>query len=151
MALVPLVGCVEIAGGSVEVPWGVFTKEGRAINDCACTHPRLVSVRLVLQSESTGARPCEGRPDCVFACDREIGATPFFISPGSYLMSIVPLDASGNPLPFEVPAAVSRPVRTGQPTELDAFAIVAPCAGARPAEEGPNCGGDATDRPCSAN
>lgn len=144
-------GCVDIEGGSVEVPWALFAPDGRAINDCDCTQPQVRTIRLVLESLETGAHPCDGRPDCEFACARKIGATPFVIPPGNYLMSVVPLDASGSALPFATPSPLTRTVRVGQPTELEAMGIEAPCAGARPPEQGPNCGGIAVDRPCSAN
>jgi len=133
-------GCVDINGGSVEVAWGVFAKDGRAINDCACAVPLtppeaetpLAYVRLHLVSDSDPAdQPCAGNDDCRFSCNRKIGATPFMVPPGRYLMSLIPVDASGDDLAagaVDSPPAELRSVVKGQPTELDAFMLQARCA-----------------------
>jgi hypothetical protein len=133
-------GCVDINGGSVEVAWGVFAKDGRAINDCACavalTPPEaetpIAFVRLNLVSDSDAAdQPCTGTDNCRFSCNRKIGATPFMIKPGRYLMSLVAVDAGGNDFAagaVDSPPAELRSVVKGQPTQLDAFMLQARCA-----------------------
>jgi hypothetical protein len=101
-------GCVDINGGAVEVAWGVFAKDGRAINDCSCavalTPPEaetpIAFVRLDLVSDNDAAdQPCAGTNNCRFSCNRKIGATPFMIKPGRYLMSLVAVDGAGNDFP----------------------------------------------------
>jgi hypothetical protein len=133
-------GCVDINGGAVEVAWGVFAKDGRAINDCACAVPLappdtetpIAYVRIDLVSDSDPAdRPCAGNDNCRFSCNRKIGATPFMVPPGRYLMSLVPVDASGTDFAagaVDSPPAELRSVVKGQATELDAFMLQARCA-----------------------
>ena len=133
-------GCVDINGGAVEVAWGLFAKDGRAINDCTCAVPltpaesetSIAYVRLNLVSDSAPAdQPCAGTNNCRFACNRKIGATPFMIPPGRYLMSLVAVDADGGDFPVgsvDTPPAELRSVVRGQPTELDAFMLQARCA-----------------------
>ena len=129
-------GCVEINGGAVEVSWAIFARDGRAITDCRCADPSIAFVRLNLVSDPDGAsQPCAGLEGCRFACDRKTGATPFLVPPGQYLMSLVPVDASGNDVPIgasatsiDSPAPQSRAVVRGQPTELEAFMLEANCA-----------------------
>jgi hypothetical protein len=122
-----LAGCVDVNGGAVEVAWAIFAKDGRAINDCACANPAIGYVRLNLVSEPPpGSEPCAGTNSCRFACSRRIGATPFMIPPGPYLMSVVPVGLDGGdiaPADVKSPPAVSRFVVTGQPTELEAFML----------------------------
>jgi hypothetical protein len=131
--------CVDVSGGAVEVSWAVFSRDGRAINDCSCADPVIGYVRLQLVSETDPSnQPCAGNSACRFACGRKTGATPFFITPGQYLMSVVPVDADGTDLPamftpgndvpsVQTPAAESRTVVRGQPTALEAFMLEADC------------------------
>ena len=128
-------GCVEINGGAVEVPWTVFAEDGRgAINDCNCTEPAIMFVRLKLEAP-LGAPdqpdPCAGSAACRFSCQRKTGATPFMIPPGTYQMSIEPETADGLPIDpglVMVPAPITRDVVRGAAAELDALQITAPCA-----------------------
>ena len=127
--------CVSIDGGAVEASWVVRSDDGRAITDCACSDPLIASVRLTLVGFSEavkGTTPCDARAACQFSCQRHTGATPFDIPPGSYLMSLTPLAADGQDLSATAhvltPAPVLREVVRGQPTQLDALAIVAGCA-----------------------
>jgi hypothetical protein len=132
------VSCVRIDGGAVEASWVVRTHEGGAITDCGCSDPFIASVRLDLvgaMGDVKGATPCRGRSACDFSCQRHTGATPFDIPSGFYFMKVVAVDAAGQDLSTEAadakvqaPAAVLRQVVDGQPTQLDAFAIVAGCA-----------------------
>ena len=128
-------GCVEINGGAVEVPWTVFAEDGRgAINDCNCTEPAIMYVRLKLEAP-LGAPdqpdPCAGSAACRFSCQRKTGATPFMIPPGTYQLSIEPETADGLPIDpglVMVPAPITREVVRGAAAELDALQITAPCA-----------------------
>jgi len=137
------VSCVSIDGGAVEASWVVRTEDGRAITNCACSDPQIASVRLQLlgaSGEVKGTTPCQDRSSCQFSCQRHTGATPFDIPPGFYLISLVPVDAAGQdlsalapPRQVQTPAPVLREVVKGQPTQLDALAIVGKCA--------PSCSG----------
>jgi hypothetical protein len=131
--------CVSIDGGAVEAQWVVRSDDGRAITDCSCADPAIAAVRFTLVGDSgavKGAEPCKGRAQCQFACGRQSGATPFDIPPGSYLISLTPVDATGQDLTVAAPghpkvlgpAPVLREVVRGQPTQLDAFQLVAKCA-----------------------
>jgi hypothetical protein len=143
------VSCVSIDGGAVEASWVVRSDDGRAITDCDCSAPEVARVRLALVgagADNMGARPCQGRVACEFPCARHTGATPFDIPPGMYLMSLTPVDASGQDLgvgapKVETPAPVLREVVRAQPTQLDAFSIVAMCA--------PSCSGSNKGKVCS--
>jgi hypothetical protein len=116
----------------------VRTHEGGAITDCACSDPLIARVRLDLVGAAgavVGTTPCQGQAECRFSCQRHTGTTPFNIPPGSYLMKLVPLDALGQDLVtgspddmVQAPAPVRRDVSQGQPTQLDAFALVSGCA-----------------------
>ena len=135
-------GCVDVSGGAVEFPWAIFARDGRAITDCACADPPIAYVALALVSEADGSDPCAFAASCRFTCGRKIGATPFFIPPGSYQMSIVPMDGTLNVLPtVDTVPPVVREVARGQPTELDAFMLTASCAD--------RCNGGSPTQPCS--
>jgi hypothetical protein len=131
------VSCVSIDGGAVEASWVVRTDDGRAITDCQCSDPQIASVRMHLEGTSAGVKgalPCQGRSTCQFSCQRHTGTTPFDIPPGFYLISLVPVDAAGQDLtmaagrPVQTPAPILREVVQGQPTQLDALALVGKCA-----------------------
>jgi hypothetical protein len=144
------VSCVPIDGGAVEASWVVRTDDGRAITDCSCSDPLITTVRLSLVGVSEdvkGTEPCKDRVKCGFACQRHTGATPFDIPPGLYLISVIPADAVGHdltqsepPRPLvNVPAPVLREVVRGQPTQMDALAIVAGCSPACSANKNRVC------------
>ncbi len=124
--------CVSVDGGAVEASWVVRSEDGRAITDCSCADPAIAFVRIALVGDSAavkGAEPCQGRTQCEFTCGRHTGVTPFDIPPGAYLISLTSVDAMGQPLPaVQGPAPVLREVVKGQPTQLDAFQLVARCA-----------------------
>jgi hypothetical protein len=144
------VSCVPIDGGAVEASWVLRTDDGRAITTCECADPLIAGVRLALVGASGAvkdSRPCEGRGSCQFSCQRHTGATPFDIPPGFYLISLTPVDAMGQDLALvqpprnvQTPAPVLREVVKGQPTQLDALALVGKCA--------PACSGN-RNRVCS--
>jgi hypothetical protein len=127
--------CVEVNGGAVEVSWVVRSPAGGGITDCSCAQPAITTVRLVLRGVGGAihdATPCAGRAQCDFPCQRQTGATPFDIRatlPGErYEVSVVAV-AGGAELPeVTAPAPILREVVTGQPTEVEAFQLVAECA-----------------------
>lgn len=141
-ALIP--ACVPINGGAVEISWIVIAQDGRGITDCRCADPAIAKVRLVLTGKGgtiEGATPCAGKAQCDFPCQRQTGSTAFDIPPTgpgeSYAVSVVPVDDAGNEVPngmalgmIKVPAPILRQVVTGQPTEVEAFTLVAQCAAA---------------------
>ena len=127
--------CVAIDGGAVEVSWVVRSPAGGGITDCGCADPAIATVRLVLRGVGgtiDGATPCAGRAQCDFPCQRQTGATPFDIRetlPGErYEVSVVAV-ADGVELPRVThPAPILREVVRAQPTEVEAFQLVAECA-----------------------
>ena len=127
--------CVQINGGAVEVSW-VIHANGRAITDCTCSDPEVVSVRIDIVGHLgaiEGQRPCAGRPECQFSCQRQTGATPFDIpethGDETYSISVVAVGKDGLDLPaIQTPAPISRTVVRGQPTEVEAFLLEAGCA-----------------------
>jgi len=139
-ALIP--ACVSINGGAVEISWIVIAEDGRGITDCRCADPAVAKVRLVLMGHGgaiEGTTPCAGKAQCEFPCQRQTGATAFDIPPTgpdeSYAVSVVPVDDAGNEVPngmgagmIKVPAPILRQVVNGQPTEVEAFTLVAQCA-----------------------
>lgn len=142
---------MPIDGGAVEASWVVRTPDGRAIGSCECADPAIARVRIVLEgvsAEVKGQRPCDGRSACEFACQRQTGATPFDIPPGTYAISLTPTDAAGQDLleaaagrnPVRAPAPILREVVRGQPTQLETHLLVAPCAQA--------CSGDSQGKAC---
>lgn len=144
--------CVDIKGGAVEVPWAIFDSSGRRINDCACAvepsagaspagDKSIAFVRLDLVSFATGSEPCAGLDSCRFTCSRMIGATPFMVPPGQYMMGLTPLAADGTELSIRSTPPLSREVVHGQPTELDSFAFTAGCAS--------TCNGGSANQPCT--
>jgi hypothetical protein len=136
-----MAGCVRIDGGAVEISWVVRSADGRAITDCGCSDPQIASVRLNLVGKGgdiDGTTPCAGRSECVFACQRDTGSTPFDIKQGSpgadgsqpqYEISVTALGADGSELPqVQTPAPILRTVVRGQPTEVEAFLLVSQCS-----------------------
>lgn len=130
--------CVKIDGGSVEISWVVIAPDGRGITDCSCADPAIAKVRLHLVAvggDRNGIDACAGQAQCDFPCQRQTGSTPFDIQPTQsgemYSVSVEALGADGSPLPqVTTPAPILREVVFGQPTEVEAFALVASCAAA---------------------
>jgi hypothetical protein len=136
-------GCVRIDGGAVEVSWVVRSTDGRAITDCGCAYPEIAKVRIDLTGvggDIAGTTPCDGRTECEFPCQRQTGSTPFDIrqgTPGSdgqlpqYQISLTAIGTDGLEIPaglVQSPAPILRRVVQGQPTEVEAFLLVAQCA-----------------------
>ncbi|HET6148947.1 MAG TPA: hypothetical protein VFH68_15525 [Polyangia bacterium] len=135
-------GCVRVDGGAVEISWVVRSTDGRAITDCTCADPQIAYVRLNLTGvggDIDGTMPCAGRTACEFPCQRQTGSTPFDIRqghPGSdgqlpqYQIYLTALDANRQEVPAGVqsPAPILRSVVQGQPTEVEAFLLVARCS-----------------------
>jgi hypothetical protein len=141
--------CVRIDGGAVEAAWVVRSADGLP-SDCGCANPKIARIQLALVGVSAPVKdtqPCLGRDVCQFDCPVSRGATPFDIPPGSYLMSLVAVDAAGRDLStpglpgggrITPPAPILREVVRGQPTQLDVAAIVTACSGCS-ANKTPGC------------
>ena len=139
MALVGCVvpACVKIDGGAVEISWVVRSTQGGAITDCTCANPPIAAVRLDLRGRFgnlQGATPCAGSARCDFPCQRQTGSTAFDIEPTEgaerYEISVVAVGFDGLPIPSDIvmsPAPILREVVRAQPTEVEAFQLVAPC------------------------
>jgi hypothetical protein len=138
-SLIP--ACVKINGGAVEISWVVISPSGGGITDCSCADPAIAKVRLVLVGVGgtiDGATPCAGEAQCDFPCQNQTGATHFDIPPTgpgeSYEVSVVAVGDDGLEIPQTeirtppTPAPILRQVSEGQPTEVDAFTLVAPCS-----------------------
>ena len=139
VSLVP--ACVKINGGAVEISWVVISPSGGGITDCSCADPAIAKVRLVLVGMGgtiDGATPCAGQAQCDFPCQNQTGATQFDIPPTgpgeSYEVSVVAVGNDGLEIPQQeimtpaTPAPILLQVSEGQPTEVDAFTLVAPCS-----------------------
>jgi hypothetical protein len=139
--------CVKIDGGAVEINWVVIAPDGRGITDCSCAMPPIAKVRLSLVGvggDIDGIDACAGQAQCDFPCQRQTGSTPFDIKPTQngemYSVSLVALGVDGNPISQVTTAApILYQVVYGQPTEVEAFTLVAPCADA--------CNGSVCARP----
>jgi hypothetical protein len=139
VSLIP--ACVPINGGAVEISWVVISPSGGGITDCSCADPAIAKVRLVLMGVGgaiAGTTPCAGKAQCDFPCQNQTGATHFDIPPTgpgeSYEISLVTVGNDGVEIPQTeimtpaTPAPILLQVSQGQPTEVDAFTLVAPCA-----------------------
>ena len=138
-SLIP--ACVKINGGAVEISWVVISPSGGGITDCSCADPAIAKVRLVLVGVGgtvEGATPCAGQAQCDFPCQNQTGATQFDIPPTGpgewYRATVVAVGNDGTEIPQTeimtppTPAPILLQVSEGQPTEVDAFTLVAPCA-----------------------
>ena len=139
-SLIP--ACVPINGGAVEISWVVISPSGGGITDCSCADPAIAKVRLVLVGVGgaiAGTTPCAGKAQCDFPCQNQTGATHFDIPPTgpgeSYEISLVAVGDDGLEIPPPpemmtpaTPAPILLQVSEGQPTEVAAFTLVAPCA-----------------------
>lgn len=130
-------GCVRIDGGAVEVSWVVRSTTGSQITSCSCADPPIDKVRLKLKLVGGPSiqdnNPCDGPAHCDFPCQRQTGSTAFVVKPTqageSYEISIVAVGVDGSELPGVMsPAPILRSVVEGQPTEVEAFQLVAPCS-----------------------
>jgi hypothetical protein len=138
-SLIP--ACVKIHGGAMEISWVVISPSGSGITDCSCADPAIAKVRLVLLGVGgtiEGATPCAGQAQCDFPCQNQTGATQFDIPPTgqgeSYDVRVVAVGNDGAEIPQteimtpSIPDPLLLQVTEGQPTEVDAFTLVAPCA-----------------------
>jgi hypothetical protein len=138
-SLIP--ACVKINGGAFEISWVVISPSGSGITDCSCADPAIAKVRLVLLGKGgalEGTTPCAGQAQCDFPCQNQTGATQFDIPPTgpgeSYDVRVVAVGNDGVEIPQTeimtppTPDPLLLQVTEGQPTEVDAFTLVAPCA-----------------------
>jgi hypothetical protein len=140
VSLIP--ACVKINGGAVEISWVVISPSGGGITDCGCAEPAIAKVRLMLVGKGgtiDGATPCAGQAQCDFPCQNQTGATQFDIPPTgpgeSYKVSVAAVGNDGLEISQTeimttppTPALILLQVSEGQPTEVDAFTLVAPCS-----------------------
>jgi hypothetical protein len=147
-ALLAAGGCVRIDGGAVEISWAVHSTQGQAITDCGCASPPIAFVQLDLlgvDGDFPVAMPCDGKAECRFPCQRQTGSTSFDIAPGTpiagsqpqYQISVSAIGEDGTDLsspvdagepPVQTQAPILHAVVRGQPTEVEAFLLVARCS-----------------------
>jgi hypothetical protein len=139
--------CLTIDGGAIELSWVTYcasgTKPGGAGASCSCNERAagLATVQLVLNAlgDAGGSDVCAGRESCRFAAGRQSGNTGFFVPPGDYELTLVPLDASGQALGgpscvpdgsanscWQTPAPLRRTVLMGEVVSLGSFLIAVP-------------------------
>jgi hypothetical protein len=144
-ALVP--GCLTIDGGAIELSWVPYCASGKRPGatgaSCSCFERAagLATVQLVLDGLGDAAvgDACAGRAACRFEAKRQSGNTGFFVPPGDYELTLLPLDASGHVLGgpscvpdgsaascWQTPTPVRRTVTTGEVVSLGSFLIAVP-------------------------
>ncbi len=135
LRLVPLLllalaapACIEVSGGAVEARWDLRAeKDGNRI-DCATA--KLSAMRFVLRALVGGDEPCSPAQGdrCLFACDREVGTTGFFIPEGDYSVMLRAVSETGQELgPADgvvTPSPVVRQVRVGQLVDLGVNLVI---------------------------
>jgi hypothetical protein len=141
-------GCVTINGGAIDFSWIVYCASGprpsSATCSCSARAAALSRVRLTVVGLADGAATdlCVGNAGCDVAASGQSGTTGFFIPPGDYAISLVPLDANGTPLGgpdctpgvpdggqgdcWETPAPLRETIVLGQTIQLNALIIVVP-------------------------
>jgi hypothetical protein len=141
-----LSSCVPVDGGAIELSWIEYCAAGQRPDSngasCSCNARAagLSRVRLAVMGVGDGAvaAACEGRSGCEFDAARQSGTTGFFIPPGDYDISLVPLGPSDTPLGgpecavagatgcWATPPPVRRMVVKGQVVSLGSFEIAVP-------------------------
>jgi hypothetical protein len=145
VALLPR--CLTIDGGAIELSWVVYCANGRQPGCgpacCSCDEraASLTRVQLVLTGVSDGAATngCDGKTTCRFDASAHSGNTGFFVPPGDYELTLLPLDASGQVLGgpscvpdgsagscWQTPVPLRRTVNTGEVVSLGSFLIAVP-------------------------
>lgn len=139
-------GCLTIDGGAIELSWVTYCASGKkpgSSASCSCTEKAasLATVQLVLTalSDAGAGDVCAGRDSCRFEARRQSGNTGFFVPPGDYELTLLPLDSSGQVLGgpacvpdgsegtcWQTPAPVRRSVKTGEVVSLGSFLIAIP-------------------------
>jgi hypothetical protein len=89
-------------------------------------------------SDGAATAACAGRAGCEFDAALQSGTTGFFIPPGDYAISLVPLGADGAPLGgsgcsltagtgcWATPAPVRRTIATGEVVSLGTLLVAIP-------------------------
>jgi hypothetical protein len=150
LAAVLVPACLQIDGGSIELSWVTYCAGGHppssGSSSCSCKEraAALASVQLVLNplGDGGGGDFCAGRSGCRFAAGHQSGNTAFFVPPGDYDISLLPLDASGAPLGgpgcipgtddagtppcWQSPAPLRRTVLKGEVVSLGSFLFSVP-------------------------
>ena len=143
VALAP--GCLTIDGGAIELSWVTYCASGKkpGSQSCSCDERAagLATVQLVLRALGDGGAGdvCAGRDSCRFEATRQSGNTGFFVPPGDYELTLLPLDGSGQVLGgpacvpdgsegscWQTPAPLRRSVKTGEVVSLGSFLIAVP-------------------------
>lgn len=120
--------CVEVSGGALEARWDLRDEKDGTRIDCATA--RLRALRFVLRAAVDESDPCSplSGDRCLFACDREVGTTGFFIPEGDYSIMLRAVAESGQELgPAEgvvFPSPVVRQVRIGQLVDLGVNLVI---------------------------
>ena len=141
--------CLHIDGGAIELSWVTYCAGGKTPGSggsCSCREraASLATVQLALVSlhDGGGGDVCAGRSGCRFDAQRQSGNTGFFVPPGDYDLTLIPLDASGAPLGgpacvtggdagtdapcWQSPAPLRRTVITGEVVSLGSFLFSVP-------------------------
>ncbi len=149
LALCLAPGCLQIDGGAIELSWVVYCAAGHtpgsSTSSCSCCDraSRLASVQLVVTPLGDGGAGdvCTGQSSCRFSAGRQSGNTAFFVPPGDYDISVLPLDASGAVLGgaaclpsgdagaepcWQTPAPLRRTVIKGEIVSLGSFLLSVP-------------------------
>ena len=121
-------GCIDVSGGALEARWDLRDEKDGTRIDCATAKFR--AMRFLLQAIADQSDPCSPAQGdrCLFACDREVGTTGFFIPEGDYSIVLRAVSESGQELgPAEgvvVPSPVVRQVRVGQLVDLGVNLVI---------------------------
>jgi hypothetical protein len=163
---VGLAACVKIDGGAIELSWVTYCSGGKRpdATQCSCNAraAALARVQLVVVGVSDGAvaSACAGRSGCEFEAAHQQGTTGFFVPPGDYDISLVPLDASGTALggpdcPLDsgtgciaTPPPIRRTLTAGEVVSLGTLELGVPDCPVVSAC--PNAGGGADGGTCAA-
>lgn len=118
--------CTDVTGGAVELSWRLRPASGapttQPLIDCTSGLPGTGPVTGVLLTWSV-----EGTPGSVtFDCNAQHGVTRFVVPPGTALLSVSPVCASGpaSPDTYIAPAPEQRTVNVGDTVSLGAVELV---------------------------
>ncbi|MBV8759199.1 MAG: hypothetical protein JO257_18065 [Deltaproteobacteria bacterium] len=134
--LVVHAACTDVTGGAVELSWrlrpGSGTSTTQPLINCDTGFPGTGPVTGVLLSWNV-----EGKLGSVtFNCDANHGVTRFVVPPGTALLSVSPVCASGPAAPdtYIAPAPEQRTVNVGDTVSLGAVELVLQVTACSPAQ-----------------
>lgn len=129
-------GCTDVTGGAVELSWRLRPASGTSTTqpfiDCTSGLPGTGPVTGVLLTWNV-----EGtRGSVTFDCNAGHGVTRFVLPPGTALLSVAPVCASGPATPdtYIAPAPEQRTVNVGDTVSLGAVELVLQVSGCSPAQ-----------------